>query len=184
MKLLKKLIFCAFLITGMPTIYAQIDVTINPVNALFGKYSIGVDIALSEKMSVEPTFSILSRKEGDGRYTGIPVNAFFKYYFNPNNGIDRFYGTAWLRFVSRKFKYSDTSQNFSDFTQTRFGLGFGIGYKVAANNGLIFDIGFGAGRAFVDNLSYDDENLGHEEINFGSILFAGKLAIGYRFGGK
>ncbi len=185
MKLFRFLCFVALLSGSalFTTTQAQIDVTINPLNALFGTYTVGVDFALQENISVEPTISITSSSEGDADYTGIPINVFGKYYFNPDKGADKFYADVWLRFVSRKYEYNDSSSSFfSNYTQTRFGVGFGIGWKIVADSGLTFDIGFGAGRAIVDNTKYDDSNLETVEVDWPELMFAGKLGIGYRFG--
>ena len=107
-----------------------------------------------------------------------------KYYFNPKNGSDGFYADVWTRFVSRKFEYNEANSDiYSDFDQKRFGVGFGVGYKTVSKGGFVFDIGFGTGRAIIDNTSYVDEGLERESVDWPNIMFAGKLGIGYRFGG-
>ncbi|MEO6760497.1 MAG: hypothetical protein ABIO24_13645, partial [Saprospiraceae bacterium] len=115
--------------------------------------------------------------------TNIPVNVVGKYYFNPKNGADRFYVDAFLRFVNRHWKYDDNSTN-ADFTSTRFGVGFGLGYTVVASGGCVFDIGFGFGRALVTNNKYDDGSGAQQSVDWGNGIVLGKLGIGYRFGKK
>jgi hypothetical protein len=158
---------------------AQVDVTINPIGLLWGNVSLGVDFALSENFSIEGQLGYTSSSDDDSKYTGIPITALGKYYFNPNRGADKFYANGFLRFVSRTYK-SDSSFDDFEYTQTRFGVGVGIGYKVVSAGNFVFDIGFGVGRAIVDNTSFktgDDSIL----VDWPDIMFTGKLAVGYRF---
>ncbi|MFT5763866.1 MAG: hypothetical protein ACI8X3_001292 [Saprospiraceae bacterium] len=149
----------------------------------------GADFMISDNLSIEGSIGFTSGKESFGsdddyKYTGIPITVFGKYYFNPDNGADKFYVDAWLRFVSRTNKYKGSSSTFyGDYSQTRVGIGFGIGYKVVSVGGFVFDIGLGAGRAFIDNTSYDN-NGQQESFDWPDIMFAGKVGVGYRFGGK
>ncbi|MEM6967499.1 MAG: DUF3575 domain-containing protein [Bacteroidota bacterium] len=162
---------------------AQIDVTINPIGLLFENFSVGADFALTENISVEGTIGYGSGDDSDFDFRSIPINVFGKYYFNPKNGADKFYVSAWLRFINRSYEYDDSSVFvFSDYSQTRVGVGFGLGYKVVSKGGFVFDIGLGVGRAFIDNTSFEDEDLGTIEVDWPEIMFAGKLGIGYRFG--
>ncbi|HFA49170.1 MAG TPA: DUF3575 domain-containing protein [Bacteroidetes bacterium] len=164
---------------------AQIDVTINPIGALFANLSVGADFAVSENMSVEAQLGFGSDKGGGDlagySYKNFPVTVIGKYYFNPNNGTDKFYADVFMRFVKRSYDYDDAF--FSAYKQTRFGLGFGIGYKIVGNSGFVFDIGVGAGRAFVDKLKYEDSSGTQTEIDWTELMLNGKLGIGYRFGG-
>lgn len=164
---------------------AQIDVTINPIGALFGNFGVGGDFAITENISVEGVVGFGSRKDDGTKYTAIPITAFGKYYFNPKNDNDRFYVSAFLRFVNRKYKDNDANDSFDygDFTNTRFGGGIGIGYKVVSKGGFVFDIGLAGGRAFVNNTKTDD-NFNALILTTGDLMITGKLGLGYRFGGK
>lgn len=164
---------------------AQVDVTVNPIGLLFGDLSVGADFALSESFSIEPTIGLGTGKwdEANFKWVNIPVTVFGKYYFNPNHGADRFYADAFLRFVSRKYTADGGTSSFSEYTQTRFGLGVGIGYKVVSGKGFVFDIGFGVGRALLDKYKYEDTSGTDTAQDIIDIMFAGKLGIGYRFGG-
>lgn len=165
---------------------AQVDVTLNPIGLLFGDLNAGVDFVLSENFSVEGTIGIGTGDDdfGDAKYFALPITVFGKYYFNPDKGADKFYADAFLRFVTRSVTYDDNSTFFSDYSQTRVGIGFGIGYKIVSKGGLVFDIGFGAGRAFINNTKFEDSNGNEETLDWPEIMFAGKLGVGYRFGGK
>lgn len=164
---------------------AQVDVTVNPIGLLFGNLSLAGDFILAENISVEGQIGV---GFGDDDltsldYFNLPITALGKYYFNPKNGADKFYANVFLRFVTRNYSADDGNSTVAEYSQTRLGAGFGIGYKVASEKGLIFDVGFGVGRAFIDNTKFESE--GDEVIvDWPDIMFTGKLAIGYRFGGK
>lgn len=170
---------------------AQIDVTVNPIGLLFGSFSGGADFAISENFSIEPviglTFGNDDLSEAEAKYFGLPITVFGKYYFNPNNGTDKFYASAFVRFVRRSYTVEEDDNSFFeyvDYSNTRFGVGFGIGYKIVSSGGFVFDIGLGAGRAFVDNTKYEDgDGLQVDDLDLLNIMLAGKLAVGYRFGG-
>jgi len=171
---------------------AQIDVTVSPIGLLFGDLNIGADFALSENLSVEAQVGLTFGSDDIGfddlesKYFGLPITVLGKYYFGPNNGADKFYADAFLKFVTRNYSVDGDDNNvYSDYSNTRFGVGFGIGYKVVSAGGFVFDIGFGAGKAFVDNTKYEDENnQGGITLDLPNLMITGKLAVGYRFGGK
>ncbi|MEL6924212.1 MAG: DUF3575 domain-containing protein, partial [Bacteroidota bacterium] len=165
MKILRHSFLTLCLLTGLfaTRAQAQIDVTINPVGLLFGDFNVGADFAISEKFSTEATIganfgsSNLSLDDTEFKYRGIPITVFGKYYFNPRTAADKFYADAWVRFVSRSYTVEDSGSNISDYSQTRLGIGFGIGYKVVSDGGFVFDIGFGAGRALSDNTTFSGD---------------------------
>lgn len=165
----------------------QIDVTVNPLGLLFGDLNVGADFMLSENLSVEGTLGLNFGKSDfnsiEAKYSGIPVTVFGKYYFSPREGADRFYADAWLRFVNRSYKWEGAnSAGLSDYSQTRVGIGFGIGFKTVSSKGIVFDIGLGAGRALLDKTSFKDSSGTQTEIDWPEVMFVGKLGVGYRFG--
>lgn len=162
---------------------AQVDVTVNPIGILFGNLSLGADFILADEFSLEGQIGIgLGNDDFTGlKWSNIPITAVGKYYFNPKNGADGFYADAFLRFVSRSYKADDDNTVYATYSQTRLGLGIGIGYKVVSRKNIVFDIGFGVGRALLDNTSFNSD--GEEfEVDWPGIMFQGKLGIGYRFG--
>lgn len=168
---------------------AQVDVTVNPIGLLFGSFNVGADFGVSENLSVEVATGLTFGKsdigtDGDeSKYFGFPLEVVGKYYFNPNNGADKFYADAFLRFVRRSYTIEgDNTFGWADYANTRFGLGFGIGYKIVSDGGFVFDIGLGAGKAFVDNTTYND-GAENEDIDLPNLMIQGKLGVGYRFGG-
>ncbi|MEZ4920214.1 MAG: DUF3575 domain-containing protein [Saprospiraceae bacterium] len=177
---MKKLILSCLVAFGclftVQTATAQVDVTLNPIGLLFGDLSAGADFAISENFSIEAAIGIGTNEIFDVKGTNIPINLVGKYYFGPNHGTDRFYLDLFLRYVNRQWKYDDNS-GYSDFTSNRFGLGFGLGYKVVSKGGFVFDIGLGAGRAIVDKNKYEDSNGNREEIDWSKLMFQGSWAL-------
>ncbi len=180
MKKFKLLSLIAIFCTFMAKSDAQIDATINPVGLLFGNFNVGADFGISDNLSVEAAIGYSAGDLGDQEWSSFPVTAIGKYYVSPNHGADKFYVDAFLRFVSRKY---DAGVSFGGSKSTRMGVGFGLGYKVVGNSGFVFDIGVGAGRSIVDNITYDVDGETYD-LDWTNIMFNGKLGIGYRFGGK
>ncbi|WP_282779427.1 hypothetical protein [Phaeodactylibacter xiamenensis] len=168
-----------FALAGLTKAQAQVDVMVNPIGLLFGNLSASADFMLKDNFSVEGQIGVGFGDDGAFDYFNLPITAYGKYYFNPDDGADKFYASAFLRFINRSWDGNDNAF-VSEYSQTRVGLGFGVGYKVVGNSGIVFDLGFGIGRAFIDNVSIDDET---NVVDWPEIMFTGKLAIGYRFGG-
>lgn len=163
---------------------AQVDVTINPVGLLFADLSVGADFAVADNISIEATLGYGSGKNdvANLKWGSIPINLVGKYYFNPEKGANGFYADVFARFVNRSYK-ADGNTDSAEYTQTRFGLGFGAGYKVVSNGNFVFDIGLGLGRVVVDNTKF--ETAGEEvEVDWPALIITGKLGVGYRFGGS
>lgn len=176
-------ILMALCLLGFQEANAQIDLTVNPVGALFGDFNIGADFGLSRNFSVEAQVGVGINKIADVKGFNIPVNVVGKYYLSPNRGADRFYVDAFLRFINRNWNYNAGSGN-ADYTSTRIGIGFGLGYKIVAAKGFVFDIGLGAGRALVTNNKFRDSNGNQQELDWPNVMIIGKFGIGYRFGGS
>lgn len=119
----------------------RFEVKINPVAALFEVLRASVEYKVSDNFGAEIDV-IVAEDVAVGYLLG-------KYYLSPKRGADKFYVDSYL-------VGGDGAG----------GLGFGAGYKLVAENGLVFDIGLGIGRDFVGN---------------NDVLPHGKAQIGYRF---
>ena len=162
---------------------AQIDVTINPIGLLFGGINVGADFALSEEFSIEANVGYNAAKDEDRsqKYTGVPIQAVGKYYFNPDDGADKFYAAAFVRYVNRSYT-ADGSSSFADLTQSRLGAGFGVGFKSVSRKNIVFDFGVNVGRIIADNTKYSDSDGTRENVSIPWAIFTVKLGVGYRFG--
>lgn len=170
---------------------AQVDATLNPLRLIFGGVGVAADVVLSDNFSVELGLAYGSRTisffDVDSyKYTNLPITLMGKYYFNPDDGGDGFYAGAFARFVNRTYEDIDDVETFDyGYKVTRIGLGITTGFKIVSNSGIVFDIGFGAGRALVDNRTLNDETQ-QDTITFddwSKLMLITKLSLGYRFGG-
>ncbi|GAB5555670.1 MAG: hypothetical protein Sapg2KO_52610 [Saprospiraceae bacterium] len=168
------------LFLGIGSLQAQIDVTINPIGILWGDINLGADFGIKEDFSIEGLIGFGTGNELDADFNSFNVTSSAKYYFNPKNGVDKFYGFGFLRFVNRSYDYEDDSV-FANYSQSRLGLGVGAGFKAASDKGFIFDINLGVGRAIIDNTSFDDGNGEEVVLDWPDIMFTGKIGVGYRF---
>lgn len=177
-------LFACFCMTS----YAQIDLKINPIGALFGSPDVSADFALSDKFSVEGGLGLnLGKFEiGSTEYkrSGFNVFAVGKHYFNPDKGADKFGVGIYSKFKNINSKTSiDGVADDDNYTRTRLALGLQIGWKKVSDSGFIFEFDLGAGRALVDNIKFDSETAGISEddvpsLNIDALI---RIAIGYRF---
>lgn len=158
--------------------HAQIDVTLNPIGILWANVSVNGDFVVADNFSVEGSLGLGSGKLAEQEWNNFNFTTLGKYYLNPEDGADNFYLDAFLRYVNRNY---EATNDFGSATTNRFGIGFGLGYKVVADNGFVFDIGVGGGRALYSNTDYeiDGDDFGS---GWNKIMLNGKLGIGYRFG--
>jgi len=139
---MKKLMMSLVLMTSMYTLNAQFEVKVNPIALIFTSVNVSAEYLVNDNLGLELDALLL---DGDG---GAYLTA--KYYFNPQQGTDRFHVGIFTGAVAG----------------TGIGLGFMLGTKIVSEKGVLFDVGLGLGRATDGILPY------------------GKLAVGYRFGGK
>ena len=178
---MKKLTFLlAFIAMGFSS-YAQFEIKINPVSILWSSFDISAEYGFNEKFGVDvaPVFDFGKTKYNSLEYKNSKIGAVInpRFYFNPNRGIDKFYFGAYLKFSSGKSTYEDDSY----LKNTRVAIGPNIGYKVSSDSGFIFDIGFGVGKAFVNNWDSNINGFDEDLLSLFSIDFIGKLAVGWRF---
>ncbi|MBK9014472.1 MAG: DUF3575 domain-containing protein [Saprospiraceae bacterium] len=181
----------AVFIATASKVQAQVDVTTNPISLLFGNINAGADFKISENFSIEAN-GAYSRGDYwglvDSRET-VPVNLVGKYYFSPKHGADGFYVDAFTRFVNRNIQATYNGGDANEpttvnFSRTQVGLGFGLGFKVVAPKGFVFDIGTGIGRALYshDKIKVSEEDYKVPELIRTMGYF--NIGVGYRFGGS
>ncbi len=180
----------AVFIATASKVQAQVDVTTNPISLLFGNINAGADFRIKKNFSIEAN-AAYSRGDYwglvDSRET-VPVNLVGKYYFSPKHGADGFYVDAFTRFVNRNIQATYNGGDANEpttinFSRMQVGLGFGLGFKVVAPKGFVFDIGTGIGRALYshDKIKVSEEDYKVPELIRTMGYF--KIGVGYRFGG-
>lgn len=141
---------------------AQFDLTINPVSLLFSSVDISGEYGIKPSFGLEGTLGYdyggYSVGDVDVKNQGIGIRLIGKYYFNPNRNIDKFNIGPYVKFATRKGKYEDGVST-SNITNTRFAVGFYVGYKWVSAGRFVFELGLGAGRAFVNKYSSEDESI-------------------------
>lgn len=170
----------AFFFFGLLCVNAQTELKINPLGLLFGSPDISAEFGLSNSTSIEPFVGFTSRTRGlgsdDWKFTAVNAGASFKYFFNPRRGIDRFYAGAYTRFNTGSWKYDNEKLGYQ-----RLSLGLLIGQKWVSRKNIVFELAFGVGRAFINNL--DEGSSGESFDLIFDLDIMGRLAVGYRFGG-
>ena len=178
---MKNVFIICFLLCFGTCLNAQTDVTINPIALLFSNFGLSVEKPLRDNFGLEGTANFRFNKYdalGDEfGSNGFGLRAMGKYYFKPTKGINRFHVAPYARIGYNSINFtSDKVKNF------RFAFGFYTGYKWVSSGNIIFELGLGAGRAFVNNYSSDAASFDASDWPGINIDLTGKLAIGYRFG--
>jgi hypothetical protein len=169
------------------TLSAQIDAKLNAGSALFGGLGLAADFALSENSSVSAGLGYASTKanvsfgNGDSeyKYTRFRIIPEYRYYFNPENGADKFFvgGYGKLSFVN-----ASNGDSAADDTATIGALGILFGNKWVSDGGFVFELNGGVGR----NASLGSSDSGNDvDVLFGSVLgidIRVGIIVGYRFG--
>ncbi|MEL7421652.1 MAG: hypothetical protein AAFN81_01620 [Bacteroidota bacterium] len=164
---------------------AQIDATVNTLGVLAGGTQLGVDFAINDEFSVEGTIGynnnddvsiIVDDASTNYSYRGIPIQAVGKYYIGPSKGADKFYAAAFMRYVNRNYVQAGVEDP-NTFTQSRFGIGFGLGTKIISRSGVVFDFGMNLGRVISENVAVNET-----DVRLPRAIVGFKIGIGYRFG--
>ena len=182
---MKKLITASFFCSASFFCISQVDATLAPIGLLWGDFSLSADYCFNENLSAEFGAGFGSRTQDssafDQGYTSTNLNfqGSVKYYFSPNQGGDGVYAGGFLRSINRNIDYSDNL--ISSYDQSRIGAGVLLGTKRVSYSGFVFDINLGAGRAFFDETTFEDEDGGSLVIDWPDLMITGRLGLGYRF---
>jgi hypothetical protein len=166
--------------------FSQFELKFEPISLIFGQVPLSAEYVISKSVGIEGTVGYSFGKDKNfstsSNSQGLVVNGLFKFYFNPEKGGDKFYAFPYIRNANRKFNFTNNNSNV-EATYKAFGLGFGVGYKIVAESGLLFDIGLGVGKNFSGGYTYSDPTYTSTEDFFIPINVLGRISIGYRFGG-
>lgn len=160
--------------------FTQVDLSTNPLGIIFKYMHLYTDVPVSQSISVEGglgySFDRFEVLETEYKSSGIVIRALGKYYFSPKNGHDRFNIGPYARFASAKIKYSGENVN-----NSRLGIGLYGGYKWVTKGNIIFELGIGMGRAFINKYTSDLSSFNANDWPAGNFDVTGKMAVGYRF---
>ncbi len=190
------LAFVLFFFAATPAAFSQLEVKVNPLGIIWGG-----DIDVSIEYAVSPSFGIEARipfRGGnltilDEKFSRFKTGGIIsgKYYFNPELSADKFYAGMYGKYINTSFN-SEIANSTNNFKRNRFALGMLIGYKWVSNNGILFDINFGLGRALSTNYSFESDIDENEQIdltrgfealsNLIKVDLVSSISVGYRFG--
>ena len=182
-KFIVLILVCAFTFK----IQAQTELKINPLGLLFSSPDLSAEFGVAENIGIEPFIGVSFLKltvDGDGyKSNGIGYGVNGKYYFSPDKGIDKFYAGIYMR--GGNSKYTGQGSNSGDsFSRNYFGVGLSLGYKLVSRQNIVFDIGIGIGRKFLNKYS----NASSSSVDISTIPLLNldgffRFGVGYRFGG-
>lgn len=183
----KTIIFTLALFAAIIT-QAQIDAKINPIGAIFGNPDLSVEFAATEDIGLEVglgfNFGNIDITDVSFNRNGIAGFLAGKYYFSPQEGMDRFGIGLYMRYRNIGLTAENIEEDFNNFTRTVFAGGFMITQKWVNSSNVVFGIDFGVGRAFVKRFKFDDEEnstVNVDDIPLLNIDLILRFAVGYRF---
>jgi len=145
-------VFCSLSATPLS---AQIEIGANPLGLLFNNPDLSLEYVVFENFGLELTTNINYGRTIFNRGLGFDLikNGYRfrlagKYYFDNDLGADRWF--SGIYFGPRRLRSTeiDSLGNTFVFTERYFALGFNGGFKWVGENGFIFEINGGLGRAF------------------------------------
>ncbi len=183
--LLTTLVVFAF---GFASAQKKIEAKINPLGALFGQPEISGEYIVSDSFGVELTLGVAFGKSSGISVNGseVPTQSGFgvkgsaKYYFNPDEGGDGWYGGIYVRQESLNLSY-DAANSISDYKSSVFAGGVEFGKKWLFDSGILIELGAGLGRPFSESRTFTNSTSDYNANFEIGIDFTGKFAVGYRF---
>lgn len=197
---MKKIILAVFavFILGNANAQKKFEIKLNPIGALYGRPYVAGEYIVNDNFGVELNLGIafgtdpFAQKNNGQKVnqSGFSAKVTGRFYFNPDEGCDGWYGGVYLR--NETYELSDgntsTSNNngslvFSsskdnNYKQSVAAGGIELGKKWLFDSGVLIDFGFGIGRTFSSSKVYSFSKNTDEEL---AIDFTGSFAIGYRF---
>lgn len=164
--------------------FAQVEVKINPIGALFNSPDLSVEYIATNNVGIEGRVGYSwGDLDVDGigyKSSGLVFIGAGRYYFNPSVGGNGFYTGGYV-----KYKNSGSEARVGEareITNRRLAIGPVFGYKVLARNQkVVFDFNFGIGKAFVNDYSNNATEAFINAIPLGDTDMIVTLALGYRF---
>ena len=187
---MKKIFLSLITVLTFSTAWSQTEIKINPLGLLFGSPDISAEFGINESTGIEPfvgiNFGNISVGSVTYKSSGFRLGGIGKYYFNTSKGLDKFWAGLYLRGGSGSSTTSSTtggSTSTAKIDNTRLAAGLAIGYKWVSSRNIVFELGFGVGRAFIDKSTVSSGTADAESFSI-PYDFLGRLQLGYRFGGK
>ncbi len=164
--------------------FAQFDLSINPVSILFSNLDVNGEYCIISDFGIEGSlgfdFGRYDIGEVDVKNNGIGFRLIGKYYFNPDENCTRWNIGPYVRYSTRSGTYDNGTEE-GKITHNRFAVGLYTGYKWVTRRKVVFELGLGLGRTFVNDYSSDNDSIDLSDVPGANIDVTGKLGLGYRF---
>lgn len=120
----------------------------NPIFLLAGAANVGIEVAVSEKQSIQLSPFFIARKTNYSEQSGFGFTGDYRFY--SNEALDGFYFAPLLTYgnFDSKDSYSDTESNW-------FAVGAKIGWNwlLGKNDNFVIDLGLGAAQYNINSES-------------------------------
>ena len=184
---MKTLLFGLFMWISISA-YSQFELKFEPISAIFGRVSVASEYVFKDNMGAEVAFGysydaplIFMFSEEVKDVSGLTFSGAFKFYFNPDKGGDKFYAFPYIRYYKSNFTLVDNNIEYEGDYNT-FGFGFGVGWKIIAKSGILFDFNFGVGKNVSGETNFTPDYTTDAD-EYSPINLVGGISLGYRFGG-
>lgn len=179
------LLLVAFAMCISLNLSAQFEVKINPIGVLFNSPNVSAEYIVSDDIGVEAIIGLDYGNAALGlvdlKKSGYSIRLAGKYYFNPDDGADKFYVGLYTGPRSRTFTDEGDDGFDSGYKISAFTAGVLGGFKWVSSRNIVFEIGIGIGRAFGEKFEYNDSDNNNESIDGFGIDGLGRISLGYRF---
>ena len=184
---MRKVIILSILMLVCKAGQAQFDLSINPISILFSSLDLSGEYGIIEDVGLEASLGYDFGKYDLGDVTvknnGVGIRLIGKYYFKPRRSISRWNLGPYIKYATWTGSYDD-GVDAGNLTNTRFAVGLYTGYKWVSRRNIVFELGFGIGRAFLNKYTTDNDSINLDDVPGFNVDLTGKLGLGYRFGSK
>ena len=185
---MKKLAIIALLLSGITTVKAQHDISLDVLGFAFSKYGLGYEYAINSNNSVGINFNMSSKNlfddgisnnayyatlDGEYDYSEMNIIPEYKAFFTPNKGNDGVYMGLYGKFRTSKASgntFTDASGilpvlSKTDVSTSGLALGALAGYKWKTSGALFLECTIGVGKFLTNNVKYSNA-LAEDDTNF------------------
>ena len=197
---MKKIILAVFavFILGNANAQKKFEIKLNLIGALYGRPYVAGEYIVNDNFGVELNLGIafgtdpFAQKNNGQKVnqSGFSAKVTGRFYFNPDEGCDGWYGGVYFR--NENYELSDgspstyisngglvfSSSKDNNYKQTVTAGGIELGKKWLFDSGVLIDFGFGLGRTFSSSKVYSYATSDNEES---ALDYTSSFAIGYRF---
>ena len=158
----------------------NVNVRVNPLGLLNGVYSVDLDVASGERVTVGPNASFLSRTSNSGSFSGTAIGAQANFYFGYPRLTSSWFVSPYIDLVS--LQASQSPYNSASLNGVLFGVV--AAYQWFWPSGFNLDVGGSIGHYGFSNTVSLSDNLGDTTAvtnPFAAGFINVELSLGYSF---